>query len=266
MLGFAQAEQDAIISLVSSVLHIGNIQFRSTGDRSCEVVATASANRTDALASAAKLMQVRTIHTASPATPCRAQLTAIIDFMSTFSHLRCSLLARLSFLHECNLTTHPQIQPQVLSKALTVQTLRIQGQANTEIALSAKEALDTCDVLAKFLFGALFTWIVQKINKAIVPPAGKERAKTIGILDIFGFEIFENNSFEQLCINYTNEKLQQHFNQHTFKLEESVYIQEGIKFDKINYIDNQPVLDLIEQVRVLLTCCFNAARVQKVNL
>ena len=66
MLGFAQAEQDAIISLVSSVLHIGNIQFRSTGDRSCEVVTAAGANRIDALASAAKLMQVRVVYMLFP--------------------------------------------------------------------------------------------------------------------------------------------------------------------------------------------------------
>jgi myosin heavy subunit len=145
-----------------------------------------------------------------------------------------------------------QIDTHILRKAITTMTLRIQGQSNTEIALSAKEASDTCDVLCKFLFGALFNWIVLKVNKAIVPPSGHDRAQTIGILDIFGFEIFENNSFEQLCINYTNEKLQQHFNQHTFKLEENVYIQEGIKFDKINYIDNQPVLDLIEQVRFII--------------
>jgi len=69
------------------------------------------------------------------------------------------------------------------------------------------------------------------------------------VLDIFGFEIFENNSFEQLCINYANEKLQQFFNKHTFKEEESVYISENVPYTKINFIDNQPVLNLIERKR-----------------
>lgn len=68
----------------------------------------------------------------------------------------------------------------------------------------------------------------------------------IGILDIFGFEIFEQNSFEQLCINFANEKLQQQFNKTTFKEEEALYISEGIKFKHVEFIDNQAVLDLIE--------------------
>merc|ERR1712166_366408 len=73
-----------------------------------------------------------------------------------------------------------------------------------------------------------------------------EGASLIGVLDIFGFEIFENNSFEQLCINFCNEKLQQHFNQHTFKEEEELYRTEGVEYTPVAFIDNQPVLNLIE--------------------
>ena len=69
---------------------------------------------------------------------------------------------------------------------------------------------------------------------------------SLGILDIYGFEIFERNGFEQFCINYANEKLQQHFNMHTFKHEEKVYELEQIVYQHVQYIDNQRVLDLIE--------------------
>ena len=71
----------------------------------------------------------------------------------------------------------------------------------------------------------------------------------IGILDIFGFEILQHNSFEQLCINYTNEMLQQHFNNNTFKLEEQMYKSEGIEFEHIDFIDNEPMINLITDKR-----------------
>jgi myosin heavy subunit len=76
---------------------------------------------------------------------------------------------------------------------------------------------------------------------------GSEAKRTIGVLDIFGFEIFESNSFEQLCINYCNEKLQQHFNTHTFKTEEELYVVEMVAYTPTNFIDNQDVLDLFER-------------------
>eukprot|EP00515_Schizochytrium_aggregatum_P020736 CAMPEP_0202100776 /NCGR_PEP_ID=MMETSP0965-20130614/3344_1 /ASSEMBLY_ACC=CAM_ASM_000507 /TAXON_ID=4773 /ORGANISM="Schizochytrium aggregatum, Strain ATCC28209" /LENGTH=679 /DNA_ID=CAMNT_0048669449 /DNA_START=1 /DNA_END=2037 /DNA_ORIENTATION=- len=96
----------------------------------------------------------------------------------------------------------------------------------------------------------MFDFLVKRVNDSI---EGR-RGRFIGILDIFGFEIFENNSFEQLCINFANEKLQQQFNRTTFKEEEALYTSEGIKFQHIEFIDNQKVLNLIEKkpVGVLL--------------
>ena len=83
----------------------------------------------------------------------------------------------------------------------------------------------------------------MKLNQSI----NGERNKFIGFLDIFGFEIFQVNSFEQLCINYANERLQKLFNNSTFKEEETVYRNEGIQFDHIKYSDNEEVLTLLEK-------------------
>ncbi|KAK6940706.1 Myosin head, motor domain [Dillenia turbinata] len=101
------------------------------------------------------------------------------------------------------------------------------------------------DGLAKTIYSRLFNWLVEKINFSI----GQDpNSKTfIGVLDIYGFESFKTNSFEQFCINYTNEKLQQHFNQHVFKMEQEEYTKEEIAWSYVDFVDNQDVLDLIEK-------------------
>ncbi|KAM3708426.1 hypothetical protein ACB098_02G097000 [Castanea mollissima] len=101
------------------------------------------------------------------------------------------------------------------------------------------------DALAKTVYSRLFDWLVNKINNSIgQDPHSK---KLIGVLDIYGFESFKTNSFEQFCINLTNEKLQQHFNQHVFKMEQEEYTKEEIDWSYIDFIDNQDVLDLLEK-------------------
>ncbi|KAK9684902.1 hypothetical protein RND81_10G241200 [Saponaria officinalis] len=101
------------------------------------------------------------------------------------------------------------------------------------------------DGLAKTIYSRLFDWLVDKINNSI----GQDPNSTclIGVLDIYGFESFKTNSFEQFCINYTNEKLQQHFNQHVFKMEQEEYTKEEIDWSYIEFVDNQDVLDLLEK-------------------
>ncbi|ESQ35040.1 hypothetical protein EUTSA_v10006551mg [Eutrema salsugineum] len=111
--------------------------------------------------------------------------------------------------------------------------------------LDPENAIASRDTLAKTIYSHLFDWIVNKINTSI----GQDpRSKSIiGVLDIYGFESFKCNSFEQFCINFTNEKLQQHFNQHVFKMEQEEYTKEEIDWSYIEFIDNQDVLDLIEK-------------------
>ncbi|KAH9650533.1 Myosin2 [Citrus sinensis] len=101
------------------------------------------------------------------------------------------------------------------------------------------------DALAKIVYSRLFDWLVNKINNTIGQDPNSK--VLIGVLDIYGFESFKTNSFEQFCINLTNEKLQQHFNQHVFKMEQEEYTREEIDWSYIEFIDNQDVLDLIEK-------------------
>ncbi|KAL1339994.1 hypothetical protein AAHE18_U084900 [Arachis hypogaea] len=112
-------------------------------------------------------------------------------------------------------------------------------------SLDPQSATVSRDGLAKTIYSRLFDWLVDKINSSI----GQDpNSKTlIGVLDIYGFESFKTNSFEQFCINFTNEKLQQHFNQHVFKMEQEEYTKEQINWSYIEFVDNQDVLDLIEK-------------------
>lgn len=142
-----------------------------------------------------------------------------------------------------------------LKAALTSRLIDV-GKERMFKPLLREEATDARDTLAKSLYDRLFNWLVGKINASISAepeelPEGKKptEPRFIGVLDIFGFENFAWNSLEQLCINYTNEALQQHFTQHIFKLEQKEYESQGVKWESIPFTDNQSCLDLIEGLR-----------------
>uniref|UniRef100_A0A8C3NQ89 Uncharacterized protein n=1 Tax=Geospiza parvula TaxID=87175 RepID=A0A8C3NQ89_GEOPR len=111
-------------------------------------------------------------------------------------------------------------------------------------SMSLHQVVNARNALAKHIYAQLFNWIVQHVNKALHTTV--KQHSFIGVLDIYGFETFEVNSFEQFCINYANEKLQQQFNSHVFKLEQEEYMKEGIPWTLIDFYDNQPCIDLIE--------------------
>ncbi|CAA0839049.1 Myosin-1 [Striga hermonthica] len=134
-----------------------------------------------------------------------------------------------------------------LKLALSTRKMRV-GKENDTIVqkLTLAQAVDTRDALAKSIYSCLFDWLVEQINKSLA--VGKRRTgRSISILDIYGFESFERNSFEQFCINYANERLQQHFNRHLFKLEQEEYIQDGIDWARVDFEDNQDCLELFEK-------------------
>ncbi|CAL9100420.1 unnamed protein product [Musa acuminata var. zebrina] len=111
--------------------------------------------------------------------------------------------------------------------------------------LDPASAIVSRDGFAKTIYSRLFDWLVDKINVSIGQDPNSKHL--IGVLDIYGFESFKCNSFEQFCINFTNEKLQQHFNQHVFKMEQEEYTKEEINWSYIEFVDNQDMLDLIEK-------------------
>jgi myosin V len=131
-----------------------------------------------------------------------------------------------------------------LKHAITIRIMTTRNETY-EIKLKPNESSNARDALAKALYGKVFDWIVSTINRSIQVDKKLIRAD-ISVLDIFGFECFKLNSFEQLCINYTNETLQQQFNQFVFKMEQTEYSKEKINWSFIEFPDNQDCLDLIE--------------------
>lgn len=129
----------------------------------------------------------------------------------------------------------------------TVKKQLITRSDTTVSNLTTQKATVVRDSVAKFVYSSLFDWLVEKINCALATEEVLNRVSSfIGVLDIYGFEHFEKNSFEQFCINYANEKLQQEFNAHVFKLEQEEYVKEEIDWTFIDFSDNQPCIDLIE--------------------
>uniref|UniRef100_A0A8C9SUU0 Myosin IXA n=1 Tax=Scleropages formosus TaxID=113540 RepID=A0A8C9SUU0_SCLFO len=142
-----------------------------------------------------------------------------------------------------------EVKEEMLFEALTTRKTVTVGE-RLIVPYRLAEAVTVRDSMAKSLYSALFDWIVFRINHALLNIRDlEESAKmlSIGVLDIFGFEDYESNSFEQFCINFANERLQHYFNQHIFKLEQEEYLAEGITWHNIDYIDNSGCINLISK-------------------
>lgn len=189
VLNFADDEISGIFQILASILHLGNLKFKS-----------GSASNSDS--------------------------SEISDAASA---------EKVSKLLGTNKTS--------LNSALTKKTIFAHGDT-IKTNLSKEQAGESKNAFVKGVYGSLFIKIVEKINVAINKSKGSSKL-SIGVLDIFGFENFTKNSFEQLCINYANENLQQFFVHHIFRLEQDYYTSEGISWKNISFVDNQEVLDLI---------------------
>nr|KAG5714689.1 hypothetical protein BaRGS_000177 [Batillaria attramentaria] len=189
ILDFTRDEQDTIQKILASVLHVGNVYFKSLHVDNHDTVELGS----DA--------EIRWV-----------------------SHL-----LQLS---------EDWLKQALISKVTEARGDRVVSPYNLD------QALDARDAIAKALYSRLFTWLVERVN-LIICRAEREKTTSLAVLDIFGFEDFHHNSFEQLCINYANETLQYFFNQHIFQLEQKEYTKEKIRWQHIEFKDNQPVIDLI---------------------
>lgn len=139
-----------------------------------------------------------------------------------------------------------------LKHSLTHRTIEAHGDLITS-PLDRDLSFYARDALAKAIYTRLFDWLVSRINLSLQTSATLSRAKTnhvLGILDIYGFEVFQTNNFEQLCINFCNEKLQQLFIELTLKQEQEEYLKEGIEWEPVTYFNNKVICDLIEEKHV----------------
>ncbi|XP_042673360.1 myosin-IIIa-like [Centrocercus urophasianus] len=157
--------------------------------------------------------------------------------------------SQFELIEQCFKVIGFTLEADELQEALTSHCVVTRGETIIR-PNTVEKATDVRDAMAKALYGRLFSWIVNRINTLLKPDkhlSGSDDGLNIGILDIFGFENFKKNSFEQLCINIANEQIQFYFNQHVFAWEQNEYLYEGVDARVIEYEDNRPLLDMFLQ-------------------
>nr|XP_028563911.1 unconventional myosin-Ic isoform X1 [Podarcis muralis] len=194
VINFSDNEVEDLLSIVASVLHLGNVQFAADEEGSAQV--------------------------------------------TTENQIK--YLARLL-----------GVEGSLLREALTHKKIIAKGEELVS-PLNLEQAAYARDALAKAIYGRTFSWLVGKINKSLAYKeterlGWRSSASVLGLLDIYGFEVFQHNSFEQFCINYCNEKLQQLFIELTLKSEQEEYEAEGIAWEPVQYFNNKIICDLVEE-------------------
>ncbi|XP_061461436.1 unconventional myosin-Ic isoform X1 [Rhineura floridana] len=194
VINFSDNEVEELLSIVASVLHLGNVQFAADEQGSAQV--------------------------------------------TTENQIK--YLARLL-----------GVESSLLREALTHKKIIAKGEELIS-PLNLEQAAYARDALAKAVYGRTFSWLVNKINKSLAYKeterlGWRRSCSVLGLLDIYGFEVFQHNSFEQFCINYCNEKLQQLFIELTLKSEQEEYEAEGIAWEPVQYFNNKIICDLVEE-------------------
>ncbi|UIZ21226.1 hypothetical protein KXD40_000301 [Peronospora effusa] len=217
VLGFTDIEQEAIWKILSALLHLGNVLFASSiEDEGEEDNGTASA-------------------------PCRLA-SASSSSLTVQEHL--DIVSKIF-----------AVDQEELLSALTTRKISVGGEI-FHASLSIAQCVDARDAMARSLYDFLFRFLVSKVNSASPQVQQFTNAEMkdvmtlapcIAVLDIFGFEEFEVNQFEQFCINYANEKLQYQFIQDILLTEQQAHIEEGIKWNAVDYEDNSMCLEMVEQ-------------------
>nr|XP_056721155.1 unconventional myosin-Ic [Euleptes europaea] len=194
VINFNDNEVENLLSIIASVLHLGNVQFSADEQSNAQVV----------------------------------------------TENQIKYLARLL-----------GVEGSLLREALTHKKIIAKGEELIS-PLNLEQAAYARDALAKAVYGRTFSWLVNKINKSLAykemeNPGWRRSSSVLGLLDIYGFEVFQHNSFEQFCINYCNEKLQQLFIELTLKSEQEEYEAEGIAWEPVQYFNNKIICDLVEE-------------------
>ncbi|XP_060115033.1 unconventional myosin-Ic [Heteronotia binoei] len=194
VINFNDNEVENLLSIVASVLHLGNVQFSADEQSNAQVI----------------------------------------------TENQIKYLARLL-----------GVEGSLLREALTHKKIIAKGEELIS-PLNLEQAVYARDALAKAVYGRTFSWLVNKINtslayKEMENPGWRRSSTVLGLLDIYGFEVFQHNSFEQFCINYCNEKLQQLFIELTLKSEQEEYEAEGIAWEPVQYFNNKIICDLVEE-------------------
>ncbi|NXL07516.1 MYO1A protein, partial [Mesembrinibis cayennensis] len=185
-----------------------------------------------------------------------AEVTALLEVTAVvlkLGNVQLSTNYQASGMEACSIAEPQELQeicelirldPSVLERALCSRTVKARNET-VLTTLSVPQGYYGRDALAKNIYSRLFDWLVNRINTSIQVKPGKQR-KVMGVLDIYGFEIFQDNGFEQFIINYCNEKLQQIFILMTLKEEQEEYVREGIQWTPVEYFDNSIICNLIE--------------------